>query len=188
MIEFYDAIAHISGSSYYPNLHGTVKFLRDADGSWVETEVFGLPDFKEATEESAQIGPFAFHIHEYDTCGAVFGDMPFMTAGGHWDPELDPHGNHAGDFPVLFSNGGTAKMLFFTNRFYPEDVVGRSVVIHKSPDDYKTQPSMGGVRIACGNIELPDMAMQNTSQMNPQRQNSFENPLPPYFRGQTGMR
>ncbi len=157
MIEIYDAIARIEGSNAYPEVRGTVKFLRDHDGSWIEAEIFGLPDFAEATESSVQVGPFAFHIHEYDTCGAAVGDMPFMTAGGYWNPEADAHGNHPGDFPVLFSNGGTAKMLFFTNRFYPEEVVGRSVVLHKSPGDYKTQPAMGGERIACGNIEAADM-------------------------------
>ncbi len=153
MFDVYDAIAYIRGSVKYPDITGTVKFLKSTDGSWVETEIFGLPDFKEAMRPSPQTGPFAFHIHESDTCGEVYSDTPFMAAGGHWNPDGEPHGNHAGDFPVLFSNGGTAKMLFFTNRFFPEDVVGKSVVVHLSPDDYTTQPSMGGVRIACGSIE-----------------------------------
>ncbi len=153
MLKAYDAIAHIKGSDLAPDVHGTVKFLGIADGSWVEAEIFGLPDFREATADLPQTGPFAFHIHEFDTCGAAHSDNPFPAAGGHWNPTGDQHGNHAGDFPVLFSNGGTAKMLFFTNRFFPEDVVGRSVVIHQSPDDYKTQPTgSGGKRIACGSI------------------------------------
>jgi Cu-Zn family superoxide dismutase len=152
MLNVYDAIAHLKGSSFAPDVYGTVKFLKIADGTWVEAEVFGLPDFAEGTDGKPQTGPFAFHLHEYDTCGEIFGDSPFQAAGEHWNPDGEPHGNHAGDFPVLFSNGGTAKMLFFTNRFFPEDVVGRSVVVHQSPDDYKTQPSMGGKRIACGAI------------------------------------
>lgn len=156
MLNAYDAIAYISGSANYPKVSGTVKFLKDNDGSWVEAEIFGLPDFKEAEAPSPQTGPFAFHIHEYDTCGEIHSDTPFVAAGGHWNPDGEPHGNHAGDFPILFSNGGTAKMLFFTNRFYPQDVVGRSVVIHRSPDDYTTQPSSGGERIACGSIEESD--------------------------------
>ena len=153
MLKAYDAIAHLTGSSLAPDVRGTVKFLKINDGTWVEVEVFGLPDFAEATENSSQVGPFAFHIHDMDTCGSSSSDTPFMAAGGHWNPDGEPHGNHAGDFPVLFSNCGTAKMLFFTNRFYPEDIVGRSVVIHQSPDDYKTQPSAGGNRIACGAIQ-----------------------------------
>lgn len=153
MLTVYDAIANIHGSDLAPDVRGTVKFLGIADGCWVEAEIFGLPDFSEAMGNTPQIGPFGFHIHERDTCGNVHGDTPFEAAGGHWNPDGEPHGNHAGDFPVLFSNGGTAKMLFFTDRFFPDDVVGRSVVIHQSPDDYVTQPSgSGGKRIACGSI------------------------------------
>ena len=153
MLKVYDAIANIQGSSLAPEVHGTVKFLGIADGSWVEAEIFGLPDYSQSTDTTPQIGPFAFHIHEFVTCGSVHGDNPFAAAGGHWNPTDDLHGNHAGDFPVLFSNNGTAKMLFFTNRFYPSEVVGKSVVIHQSPDDYITQPTgSGGKRIACGTI------------------------------------
>jgi len=153
MLEVYDAIAHLVGSSLAPDVTGTVKFLGIDEGSWVEVEVFGLPEFSEATQNTPQIGPFGFHIHQNDTCGSIFGDPPFDAAGGHWNPEGDPHGNHPGDFPALFSNNGTAKMLFFSSRFLPEDIIGRSVVIHQSPDDYVTQPSgSGGKRIACGSI------------------------------------
>ena len=152
MLKAYDAIAHISPSQLAPDIHGTVKFLKADEGTWVEAEIFGLPDFSEGTASSPQVGPFAFHIHDFATCGSAYTDTPFLGAGGHWNPDGDPHGNHAGDFPVLFSNCGTAKMLFFTNRFFPEDVVGRSVVIHQSPDDYQTQPASGGVRLACGEI------------------------------------
>ena len=152
MLKSYDALAKLTGSSLAPDLRGSVKFLKVPDGSWVVAEVFGLPEFTEATDTSPQIGPFGFHIHEFDTCGQQSGDSPFLGAGAHWNPDGEPHGNHAGDFPVLFSNGGTAKMMFFTNKFFPEDVIGRSVVIHQSPDDYKTQPASGGKRIACGVI------------------------------------
>lgn len=160
MLKAYDAIAHIQGGNLAPDLHGTVKFLGIADGSWVEAEIFGLPDFSEATDASPQIGPFAFHIHEFNICGNIHSDNPFDAAGGHWNPTDDSHGNHAGDFPVLFSNNGTAKMLFFTNKFYPSDVIGKSVVIHQSPDDYKTQPNgSGGLRIACGSILAANTTM-----------------------------
>ncbi len=154
MLEVYDAVANIVGSHLAPNVHGTVKFLGILEGSWVEAEIFGLPEFSEEQKNSPQIGPFAFHIHQSDTCGSIHADTPFQAAGGHWNPEGEPHGNHPGDFPVLFSNGGTAKMLFFTDRFFPKDIIGKSVIIHQSPDDYKTQPSgSGGKRIACGSIE-----------------------------------
>ncbi|NLG83160.1 MAG: superoxide dismutase family protein, partial [Firmicutes bacterium] len=64
-----------------------------------------------------------------------------------------PHGNHAGDFPVLFSNHGRARMGFFTDRFKVVDVVGRAAIIHENPDDYRTQPAgASGRRLACGVI------------------------------------
>jgi len=67
---------------------------------------------------------------------------------------LLPHGNHAGDFPVLFSNNGVARMCFFTNKFKVADIIGKAVVIHQNPDDYRTQPAGdSGKRLACGVIK-----------------------------------
>lgn len=153
MLEQYDAIANVRGSDLAPQLHGTVKFMGIPEGCWVEAEIFGLPDYSPADGTVSAVGPFGFHIHQRDTCGSLHSDTPFMAAGDHWNPEDDPHGNHPGDLPVLFSNGGTAKMLFFTNRFFPQDVIGRSVVIHQNPDDYVTDPAgNSGRRIACGSI------------------------------------
>jgi Cu-Zn family superoxide dismutase len=38
----------------------------------------------------------------------------------------------------------------------PTDVLGKAVVVHENPDDYKTQPSgNSGKRIACGVIAAP---------------------------------
>jgi superoxide dismutase, Cu-Zn family len=45
-------------------------------------------------------------------------------------------------------------MSFFTDRFLPRDIVGKTIAIHLGPDDYKTQPSGGsGTIIACGVIK-----------------------------------
>lgn len=152
MLANYDAIAYINGSNEYPEIMGTVGFKAVPDGTWVDVDLKGLPKFREGTEEEAQIGPHGFHIHE-KPCGS--GD--FSEAGKHYDKGGNPHGNHTGDMPALFSSGGRAKMLFFTDKFTPNDVIGRSVVIHLSPDDYMTQPAGGsGDRIACGNIEKAD--------------------------------
>ncbi len=147
MLANYDAIAYIHGSSDYPDIMGTVGFKKAGGGTWVDADIKGLPRFREATEDSPQVGPHGFHIHE-NPCGDNFEE-----AGGHYNPSGAPHGNHDGDMPALFSNGGTAKMLFYTDKFTPEDIIGRSVVIHLSPDDYMTQPAGGsGERIACGDV------------------------------------
>ena len=60
----------------------------------------------------------------------------------------------AGDLQPVLSNDGTAWMEIYTGRFYPMDVVGRTIVLHEMPDDFKTQPSGdSGMKIACGEIK-----------------------------------
>lgn len=145
----YDSIAYIKGGADYPDIMGAVGFKKAADGTWVDVDIKGLPKFAAATEEMPQIGPHGFHIHE-KPCG----DGDFSAAGSHYDKGGNPHGNHTGDMPALFSSGGRARMLFFTDKFAPSELIGKSVVIHLSPDDYMTQPAGGsGDRIACGTIE-----------------------------------
>lgn len=149
MLANYDAVAYINGGSDYPDIIGTVGFKKAGNGTWVDADIKNLPAFMEATEDSSQIGPHGFHIHEKACAGYNFED-----AGGHWNKHNAPHGNHTGDLPALFSNDGKAKMLVYTNRFTPDEIIGKSVVIHLSPDDYMTQPSgNSGERIACGTIE-----------------------------------
>ncbi len=149
MLANYDAVAYINGGTDFPDIMGTVGFKSAGDGTWIDVDIKNLPFFQEATEESAQVGPHGFHIHEKSCAGYNFDD-----AGGHWDKGDNPHGNHTGDLPALFSNNGRAKMLVFTDKFTPDEAIGKSVVIHLSPDDYKTQPSGAtGERIACGTIE-----------------------------------
>lgn len=55
--------------------------------------------------------------------------------------------------PPLFSNRGYAWQGFYTDRFTPWEVMGRSVIIHAKRDDFTTQPSGdAGDRIGCGVI------------------------------------
>ena len=103
--------------------------------------VNNLPKYKPGLGKQEPIGPHGFHIHENGTCAVGDPKDPFQAAGGHWNPGNQPHGNHAGDFPVLFSNDGYSSMCFFTNRFNSQDIIGRSIIIHENPDDYRTQPA-----------------------------------------------
>ncbi len=151
--QYSSAIAYVSGGREAPNIHGMVIFTDVPGGTEVFTEFVGLPIYKPASGEDAPVGPLGFHIHEYGICQPGESDESFGAAGGHWNPTNQPHGNHAGDFPVIFSNNGYARMAFFTNKFKVQDVIGKSVIVHKNPDDYRTQPSgASGVRIACGVI------------------------------------
>lgn len=148
-----EAIAYVFGGPLAPGISGTVKFIPADGGTLVQADIRGLPDFKPGTESEAQIGPFGFHIHENGSCSIGDVQNPFTAAGSHYNPTNQPHGNHAGDFPVLFSNNGIAKMTFFTNKFIVDDVIGKAVIIHQSPDDYRTQPAGdAGKRLACGVI------------------------------------
>ncbi len=147
------AVAYIKGGPLAPNIRGMVRFEKAAGGTNVYVEITGLPCYKPAMGNNAPIGPHGFHIHENGTCEVGDPNNPFQAAGGHWNPYDQPHGNHAGDFPVLFSNDGVAIMEFFTDKFTVEDVVGKTIIIHENPDDYRSQPSGdAGKRLACGVI------------------------------------
>ena len=104
-------------------------------------------------------GEFGFHIHEVGDCSSGDG----MSAKGHFNPYGKPHGQgaerHAGDMPNLKSDAkGKAKLTvdldIITIARGPASIVGRSVIVHADPDDYKTQPTgNAGARLACGVIK-----------------------------------
>lgn len=147
------AIANINGGSLAPNLKGTVWFKDIDGGTEVSVNVAGLPAYKPAAAGGQPIGPHGFHIHEVGNCTVGSAEDPFPSTGEHWNPTNQPHGNHPGDFPVLFSNNGFAQMCFFTNKFHVKDIIGKSVLIHENPDDYRTQPAgNSGKKIGCGVI------------------------------------
>ena len=147
------AVAYISGGPVAPDVQGMMIFADVPGGTEVFAEVFGLPPYKPETGENPPISPFGFHLHENGTCEVGDATEPFTAAGGHWNPTNQPHGNHVGDFPVLFSNEGYAKMSFFTDKFRISDIIGKAVIIHENPDDYRTQPAgAAGKRLACGVI------------------------------------
>ena len=51
------------------------------------------------------------------------------------------------------SADGYAFSAVLSNSFAAEDIIGKTVVIHSSPDDFITQPSgNAGKKIACGEI------------------------------------
>lgn len=137
------AQAILQGDEAHPNLRGEVLFCPYGSGTLVIARVVGLP----------VPGFLGFHIHAVGSC-ANGGDTPFSAAGGHYDPRDVPHPWHSGDLPPLLSSvQGTALLEVYTDRFRPEEVVGRSVIVHERADDFHTQPSGdSGARLACGVI------------------------------------
>ncbi len=101
------------------------------------------------------------HIHEVGDCSSGDG----MSTKGHFNPHGKPHGNpaggdrHAGDLPALKANkAGRAKVEVELDTISvgpgPGSIIGRGLIIHADPDDYKTQPTgNAGARIACGVIQ-----------------------------------
>lgn len=144
-----EAYAEIRGGNKFPNLSGMTYFYPYMNGTLVITHVEGLP-----TSSNATCGGriFGYHIHEGGACSGNSEDE-FAKAGGHYNPDNCEHPYHKGDMPVLFGNDGMAWTAFYTDRFMPYEVVGRTVIIHDMPDDFHTQPSGdSGMKIACGVI------------------------------------
>ena len=143
-----DAQAVISGSEAYPGISGIVRFYQTRAGVLVAAEVSGLP----VDAEPCGRNIFGFHIHSGEECEGDATD-PFAAALGHYDPDGCPHPAHAGDMPPLFANRGKAFGVFLTDRFSVREIIGRTVILHSSPDDFTSQPSgNAGTKITCGQI------------------------------------
>jgi Cu-Zn family superoxide dismutase len=129
---------------------GTVTFTQKGDKVTVTAQLSGLAP-----------GGHGFHVHEKGDCSAP----DATSAGGHFNPGGKPHGapdaaeHHAGDLPMLQADAsGNASVSIdvtgLTIGGGATDIVGKSVVVHKDVDDYKTQPAgNSGARIACGVIQ-----------------------------------
>ena len=126
---------------------GMATFVQQGELVQVTVQVSGLKPGQE----------HGFHLHEKGDCSSGDG----MSTGGHFNPTGKPHGpqdaeHHAGDLPALKSDANGNATVSFTLRGVtvgsgPTDVVGRGLIVHASPDDYKTQPTgNSGARIACG--------------------------------------
>ena len=144
-----EARAILTGSAAYPAITGTADFYETLSGVLVAVQVSGLP-----TEEAPCANNiFALHIHAGGSCTGSAQD-PFADAGSHYNPSGCPHPAHAGDLPPLFASQGAAFYMVLTRRFTVLDILGKTVILHASPDDFTSQPAgNAGARIACGVIQ-----------------------------------
>jgi len=129
---------------------GEVRFTQQGDKVVVSGEVRGL-------KPNAEHG---FHVHEKGDCSSGDG----MSTGGHFNPMGKMHGaydgseHHVGDLPSLKADAyGVARISFESNSISvgsgSSDVVGRGLIVHRDPDDFKTQPTgNAGPRLACAVI------------------------------------
>jgi Cu-Zn family superoxide dismutase len=129
---------------------GTISFTQAGDKVIVAGEVRGL-------KPNAEHG---FHVHEKGDCSSGDG----LSAGGHFNPDGKSHGqhamgaHHAGDLPSLKADAsGVARVNFVSTSMTvgsgASDIIGRGLIVHRDPDDYKTQPTgNAGPRLACAVI------------------------------------
>jgi len=131
---------------------GTVTFTQMGDRVRVVAQISGL-------KPNAEHG---FHVHEKGDCSSGDG----MSAGGHYNPAGKPHGDHraggerhAGDLPNLRADSyGNASATFDTGGITigggNADIIGKGLIVHRDPDDYKSQPAgNAGPRVACAVIQ-----------------------------------
>lgn len=146
------AMAFVKGSKQYPMIYGMVHFQQFQDGVTIFAKIRNLPPF---SRNGTAVSPFGFHLHDGYSCEQGSIDEPFPLSGKHYNPKNQTHGNHAGDFPVLMPlSNGTAILKFITDKFTIPEILGKTVVVHQSPDDFLTDPSgNSGMKIACGTIK-----------------------------------
>jgi len=129
---------------------GKVTFTQDGDIVRVNANVSGLKPG----------GQHGFHVHEKGDCSSGDG----MSTGGHFNPGGAPHGpqdaaHHSGDMPALVADSYGNASVSFTLKGVSlgtgsHDLVGKGLIVHRDPDDYKTQPTgNAGPRIACAVIK-----------------------------------
>ena len=133
------------------SVRGTVNFVQIGDRVRVTANVSGM-------KPNSEVG---FHIHEAGDCGSGDG----MSTKGHFNPYGKAHSHsgtpdrHAGDLPPLKADGAgnaslAADLDVITVTPGPASVVGRGLIVHVAPDDFKTQPTgNAGARSACAVIQ-----------------------------------
>lgn len=133
---FSSAKAHIKGGKKYPKIDGTVTFKEIKNGILVTAKINGLPQ-----SNNNCIGRFfGFHIHEGTSCSGNLSDE-FANVKSHLNSINCPHPFHIGDLPPLIENYGYAYMSVLINKFKINDIIGKVIIIHDSPDDFTSQPS-----------------------------------------------
>jgi superoxide dismutase, Cu-Zn family len=133
-----DAVARLKNAQ--GDFLGLVRFRYEGDEVEVEADV-----------ENVDVNPgefHGFHVHTTGICDPNSVDpatgSPFFSAGGHFNPTGESHGEHAGDFPVLLvQSDGHAEEEFDTDRFRLRQLFdrdGSAVIVHEGRDNYANIP------------------------------------------------
>ena len=144
----------------------TAQLAPTKDSTVAGTISFNLVDGKlHASGDISGLKPnsqHGFHIHEKGDCSAPDG----TSAGGHFNPGHSEHGSvdapvhHGGDMPNITADAqgnahidGPVASNVNVGKGDEFDILGRGLIVHADPDDYKTQPTgNAGARLACAVI------------------------------------
>lgn len=122
--------------------------LRDTAGNTVG--VVQIHRREDATDVSVRAWDLApgfhgFHVHAIGVCDPNAPGGPFTSAGGHYNPTGQGHGDHAGDMPTLLvMDDGSGRASFTTDRFTAEELLdadGSAIIVHAGRDNYANIPT-----------------------------------------------
>ncbi len=134
------------------NATGTIEFVQAHGVVSLKAKLSGLTE-----------GKHAIHIHQTADCSSDDG----KSAGGHWNPTAQPHGQwgakngyHKGDIGNFLANAqGEGRITFSTKEWCigcgdkNRDILGKGIIVHQGADDYTSQPSgAAGKRVSCAGI------------------------------------
>ncbi|XP_011867053.1 PREDICTED: copper chaperone for superoxide dismutase isoform X2 [Vollenhovia emeryi] len=162
------AVSMLGGDSGYSvgNLiRGVIRFAEGPDGCVIDGTIDGLTP-----------GEHGIHIHE---CGDISNGCD--NVGEHYNPNNSPHGDpgddlskrHIGDLGNIHADATGRAAFRKSDRFLKvPDIIGRSVIITKDPDDLGRGDSPesringnSGARLACGIIARSSGLFQNTKKI-----------------------
>jgi Cu-Zn family superoxide dismutase len=135
--------------------------LLDATGAQIGSVTFkGVGTYADRVEVNINAagapnpGTFhGLHVHTTGVCTAApsgTANVPFGSAGGHWNPTGTNHGAHVGDLPSpLLTAQGKGYAEFETDRFDVTALLdaagdGSSVVLHAGADNFANIPAAYG--------------------------------------------
>ncbi|XP_011167360.2 copper chaperone for superoxide dismutase isoform X3 [Solenopsis invicta] len=162
------AVSMLGGNSGYSvgNLiRGVIRFAETSEGCIVDGTIDGLTP-----------GEHGMHIHQYgdisNGCDNV-GEHFNPNNSSHGGPEDDLSKRHVGDLGnVLADATGRAAFRRIDKFLKVPDIIGRSLIITKDPDDFGRgdDPESkingnSGARVACGIIARSSGLFQNTKKI-----------------------